>query len=215
MSRYTTELRYLIDQGWDPGLKEYPIFDEKYRNVLNGKILDHYRYEEIGFETPARFKHYLNSKMTEIMPYYNMLYSLELEKLDPLGLLYEETYHNTTDGSSLSTSKGGSSQDREVEIDNLGVHSNTPGGMLKIGDIKNNTYASEATIANDKSKEKNTGSSSATNTGSVSNTEDYIKTVTGVLGGSKSRAISEYMSLIKNIDLLIIEELNTLFMGVY
>ena len=37
MSQYTTELRYLIQQNYDFGLKDYPIFDESYRDVLNKK----------------------------------------------------------------------------------------------------------------------------------------------------------------------------------
>lgn len=42
MSKYTTELRYLIENNFDIGLKTYPIFDENYREVLNTKIINHY-----------------------------------------------------------------------------------------------------------------------------------------------------------------------------
>ena len=71
MSKYTTELRYLIQSGFDLGLRNYPIFDENYRSKLNEKILNHYYMREIGFETAGLFKRYLNVKMEEIMPYYN------------------------------------------------------------------------------------------------------------------------------------------------
>ena len=39
MSRYTIELRYLIEGNYDLGLKDYPIFDESYREQLNNKII--------------------------------------------------------------------------------------------------------------------------------------------------------------------------------
>lgn len=51
MATYTTELRRLIENGFDLGLDDYPIFDEEYRAVLNKKIIDHYYFCEIGFET--------------------------------------------------------------------------------------------------------------------------------------------------------------------
>jgi hypothetical protein len=80
MSNYTVELRQLIQNGYDIGLKDYPIFDEKYRDTLNNKIIMHYWMREIGAETAGLFKLYLNRTMTEIIPYYNQLYkSAQLE----------------------------------------------------------------------------------------------------------------------------------------
>lgn len=83
MSKYTTELRYLIENNFDIGLKDYPIFDENYREPLNRKIINHYYFREIGFETAELFKRYLNNTMREIMPYYNQLYKSELLEFNP------------------------------------------------------------------------------------------------------------------------------------
>ena len=44
MAVYTTELRRLIENGYDLGLDDYPIFDEEYRAVLNKKIIDANKY---------------------------------------------------------------------------------------------------------------------------------------------------------------------------
>lgn len=84
MSKYTTELRYLIENHFDLGLQDYPIFDEAYRETLNKKIINHYYFREIGMETAELFKIYLNMTMNEIMPYYNQLYKSELIKFNPL-----------------------------------------------------------------------------------------------------------------------------------
>ena len=83
MSKYTTELRYLIESGFDIGLKDYPIFDENYREPLNRKIINHYYFREIAFETAELFKRYLNNTMNEIMPYYNQLFKSELLEFNP------------------------------------------------------------------------------------------------------------------------------------
>lgn len=87
MSQYTTQLRYILENPmWTDerlGLSNYPIFDENYRNTLNQKIKDFYYFEEIGYETPARFCFKLRQKMNLIMPYYNKLYQSELLKIEP------------------------------------------------------------------------------------------------------------------------------------
>lgn len=87
MSQYTTQFRYILENPmWTDerlGLSNYPIFDENYRNTLNQKIKDFYYFEEIGFETPARFCFKLRQKMNLIMPYYNKLYKSELLKIEP------------------------------------------------------------------------------------------------------------------------------------
>lgn len=83
LSKYTTELRYLIENNFDLGLKDYPIFDENYRKTLNNKIINHYYFREIGFETAELFKRYLNTTLNEIMPFYNQLYKSELLEFNP------------------------------------------------------------------------------------------------------------------------------------
>lgn len=104
MSKYTTEVRYICEHF--SGLSEsvgyndverviknclhkvfdfnFPIFDESYRTVLETKILRHYYTREIGLETVGLWKLKLNSKLNEIMPYYNQLYKSELIEFNPL-----------------------------------------------------------------------------------------------------------------------------------
>ena len=63
---------------------EFPIFDENYRSVLETKILRHYYTREIGLETYGLWKLKLQTKLNEIMPYYNKLYQSELYTYNPL-----------------------------------------------------------------------------------------------------------------------------------
>lgn len=76
MSSYTIRLRNLLNSGyniWDVD-DPYPIFSEAHRSKLNSLIEKHYYMQEIGFEVPMEFKHFLNQRMREIMPKYNAMY---------------------------------------------------------------------------------------------------------------------------------------------
>ena len=108
MATFTTTIKTLIEDDFDFGLKEYPIWSEEYRGEqdgnrwvsgLNRKILDHFYYYEIGQETPDMFRFMLNRKLNEIMPYFNKLYASETLQFDPFETL---DVTNTTDGEVLS-----------------------------------------------------------------------------------------------------------------
>jgi len=59
---------------------QFEIYKASHLMPLCGKILRHYYFREIGFETVEQWKVYLINRMREIMPYYNELYkSAELE----------------------------------------------------------------------------------------------------------------------------------------
>lgn len=104
MATYTTEVRTIcesaaglsegvgfnsIEKLLSPELVEkvlplkYPIFDEKYRYVLNKKILTHFFTREICEETVGLWLLRMEERMEEIMPYYNKLYLSELEEIKP------------------------------------------------------------------------------------------------------------------------------------
>lgn len=92
MAVYTVELGTLINRGYPIGLDKYPIFDEGHRAILNNKIIRHYYFREICCDSPERFNFYLETKMDEIMPYYNQLYKSELLEYNPLATeFYSET----------------------------------------------------------------------------------------------------------------------------
>ena len=107
MSKYTTTIKNLIDNNFDFQMTSYPIFDENYRTTLNQKILNHYYENEIGFETAALFRFYLNNKLNEIMPYYNDLYNIQKEVLKNAtnNVNLTETFTRDTTTNTTSNSK--------------------------------------------------------------------------------------------------------------
>lgn len=210
MAHYTTTIKTLLKHNFDLGLKDYPIFDENYRNTLNKKILDHYLESEIGFETPALFRHYLNSTMNEIMPYYNTLYTKQVALLDKL-----ETNVNVREeykGTSTSNNTANSTSSSTGQSNSKNLYQDTPQGSLDTTDLDNQSYATNVTF------DKNNTSTNITDNSSNSGrgTNDYIKTIIGNNGGRYSiDLLNDIKNNLLNIDMLIINDLNTLFMQIF
>lgn len=151
MAVYTVQLKTLIENHFDIGLKNYPIFDENYRKILNEKIINHYLFNEIGMETAELFKFYLNTTMREIMPYYNQLYKSELLEFNPLydsdlTTVYDKTNDNTstteTNNQSINKSKATTKGNVENESDSFShsdAHStgDSHGNSVGNGNTKN------------------------------------------------------------------------------
>ena len=205
MAKYTITIKALIDNNFDFQMTQYPIFDENYRETLNHNILYHYYENEIGFETAALFRLYLNQKLNEIMPYYNELYKVQKKLIDDklllnnVNLTEELKGRNTTQTSSVSqsTNKG------------KNLFQDTPQGNISQQDINaQNVYATNITL-NDNSINDN---SSANGSG----TNEYIKTTIGNNGGKFNiDVLNDIKNNLMNIDLMIINDLNDLFMQIF
>lgn len=224
MSWYTVQLKKLYDGGFNFGLDKYPIFDSEYRFILNQKILEHYMFYEIGFETPALFKHYLNTRMNEIMPYYNQLYNSELLEFNPLwdtdykrkddrtnlndrkqdttGSLLSETKSKNEDTSNTQSVRNDNENitgKDKTDLNQKHVRSDTPNNLLVIDDIISNNYASQADINHDTSVTDSTQERQLTsnnNTDFIGNTDFNSNLDTNTTGNLKEDItnIDDYLS---------------------
>lgn len=192
MSKYTTEVRYICETA--AGLKEstgylsvnqivekalpsvfdfpFPIFDETYRALLEKKILKHYYTREIGLETVGLWKLKLDTKLNEIMPYYNQLYKSTLLEFNPLydvdltrdhKLTKKETAKQTENANINTNETGSQINDSNTNITNTtgstseetasgtkqhyDKYSDTPQGSLI--NVQNDTYLTNARMIND------------------------------------------------------------------
>lgn len=283
MSKYTTEVRFICETaaGYDEpqdGMSveqviqaaipsvfnfNFPIFDEKYRNVLETKILRHYYTREIGLETVGLWKLKLNTKLNEIMPYYNQLYKSELIEFNPMydtdmsrsykrtndgtqkmtgDVRSDGTQESTHDGNSTAKSDGNDKQTTNQtgsgSATKKDAYSDTPQGALT--NVENLTYLSNARIINDGKTEtlnvttdSTRGDTTTTDTSStdtldttsnsstsanttINNLEDYTEYVKGKRGGENySSLLRDFRDTFLNIDMLIINDLNELFMGLW
>ena len=213
MAKYTTTIRNLMDNNFDFGLRDYPIFDEEYRTILNNKILMHYYMDEIGFETAGLFKVYLNNKMNEIMPYYNELYKKQKDLLLNFDKTTNLTETFTRDNTTDTNTKSNSTSSNTASGTSKNVYQDTPMGSITQQDIDNYDHASSQEF----NKNQNTSSieDNSNLTGKATSLENYIRTKTGNNGRLYG---IEILKMIKNnymnIDEMVINELQDLFMGI-
>ena len=222
MSKYTTEVRYICEnavgldesKGFNDVNKiikqsapiifdfDFPIFDESYRSELEEHILRHYYIYEIGFETVALWKMRLQSKLCDIMPYYNKLYESELIKIDPLKTKNMDRKH-TSEGDSQTA---GQQNTKNNDVD-WNLFNDTPQGA--ISDVDDMTYLTTA--------RKQTSDRNSDNIYQSANTsnEKFNENISGYDLRSPASLIKEYRETFLNIDMMIINDLQTLFMMVY
>ena len=224
MARYSIELRNVIMmfgeqtvKSWftDYELSDY-LTDEEIavitargtwsKEKLAQQILDHYYMYEIGFETPALFKHQAKVLMKELMEEKApLIYSASIE-YDPLvNVDFTETFNRT------SSNSGQSSSSSTNEGSGLTVNSNTPQGQISKASILAGTYAT-STGANET---ENTITDSSSNSGS--GTEAYTRKTKGNSGVSATaqKMIEQYRDNIIMINRDIIKDISSLFMSVY
>lgn len=224
MSKYTTELRYVIEQELDNlnlphnpsnwkytyekiGLADYPLFEEGYRETLNTKIIRHYYTREIGAETIGRFKMFVQDAMYLVMPFYNQMY--ESEKLnaglDPLkDREINNSEHAWGNASNDATSHG------EGLSDSQNVFNDTPSSEMIPAQIKNMEYATTVNLDTDKTNSDNTSHSSGNYDNMVDRKESgYTR--------SKSELLNLYRKTFLNIDRDVVEdsELAQCFMTIW
>lgn len=247
MSKYTTEVRFIcesksglseskgfasvdevLNDCWDKIFtSKVSFFDEQYRGVLCKKILKHYYLREIGCETVGIWLLWMNTKLEEIMPYYNKLYESELIKFNPM---YDVDWNrkgnktgNESGSGSRSTSgknSGTNTQSGTSSNTRKDLYSDTPQGALT--GIESETYLSNARKVSDSgetgAKSSTSGSyeDSESSSNNVDTTEDYVESVSGKQGGSSySKLLNEFRETFLNIDMQVIEEFEEMFMGMW
>lgn len=220
MARYTIEFRNVIDmfgedtvRSWfeDYELSDYLTDDEIAvitsrgvwsKSKLAQAILDHYYMYEIGFETPALFKHQAKVLMRELMEEKAPLIYSAAIKYDPLvNVDYTESYTGSNGSTSTSNSTSSNS--------GLTVNSDTPQGQISKSAILGGAYAS-STGANETSNNVN-------DTTNSTGTNEYSKRVKGNSGVSATaqKMVQQYRDNIIMINRDIIKDMNSLFMAIY
>lgn len=215
MAKYTVTIKDLITNNFDLGLKDYPIYDESHRETLNNMIINHYLMSEIGQETPALFKLYLNNTMNEIMPKYNILYRAVDEYVKRQSILSDVDLtiasEGSTENNSLSTSVI-SATNSSSEKSKM-INSDTPQGKIYLNDLENQAYATTASLGSG----ENSSSSGSNSTNKVDN-DTVNRNKTHTFGSNGKLPIDVMIKIqqgILNIDESIIKELQPLFFGLY
>ena len=228
MAKYSMELRKVCDyhtrEEVEKWFKNYELTDflrpDEIESIqtaniwskdrLAKKIVDHYFMREIGFETPALFKHYAMVTMQEIMEEkLPLIYSSSI-KYDPLvNVDYTEKFERSLEGSANNSGESSSNS----SSDSLNINNSTPQTRISKQNLDDGIYASSVNQNESSINDRTTTS----NNGSSTSNENYIKNIKGNSGVSATaqKIIEQYRQNIIAIDRDIIQELNILFMGLY
>jgi hypothetical protein len=241
MSKYTTEVRFICEEksGLDISVNSSdvnnvianswnkifttntPFFDEEYRSVLCQKILKHYYLREIGCETVGVWLLWMNTRLEEIMPYYNQLYESAKIKFNPMhDVELTREYIRKADGSSTEdeTRKQTTKETKEDEGEktrnltgNINTADTSKGTINKtntgndtkydlysdtpqgaITGIENENYLTNARKITDNNTETDKEDTSTTGTAETTNTEN--ETTNNKTTGSSSISLDDTTS---------------------
>lgn len=240
MARYTFRVCDLFSyypretvESWFSDYQLSDFLNQKQIDVINSnqtwskeklakKIVDHYYMREIGFETPALFRHFAIITMKEIMESkLPLIYSNCLD-YDPLvNVDYTETFNRKIEGTTNSqgSSNSSSSANSNNNGSSLNINSDTPQGQINKNEILNGNYATSTNASENSSNNSSNvnDETSSTSSGSSNNKEEFTRHLQGNQGitASYQALINQYRNNIVSIDKDIIEELNILFMGIF
>ena len=207
MSKYTLELRYIYeDENFNLFDFPYNLYDNDLKPLFEEKFFNHFMFYEIGFDTIGMFKQRLMSKLNDIFPYYKQLYETEIACKDIDFMLnkdLKESYVREL------TSNSNSSQESNA----------TSNGLSTAGQLTPSLISNSEKI--DKfmdTAQKDVSSSNATSNGeSTGNSkEEYTLTSQGNIGiTSSAELLDKWRQVLLNIDLMIFEDCNDLFMQIF
>lgn len=201
---------------------EYPIFNPEYKSVLETKIIRHYYTQEIGLETVGLWKLKLETRMTEIMPYFNKLYGsneLQYDVLTDYSYIKMHAGESNQDGTEDTTSN------IDNTVNNTGSKTSdntlTNSGNDKttfVSDSNDNRTTDTSIDTTNKVITTNTGSNDSTNStafndtpqGNIGNVEDlnYLTSYTEVLNNAHDSNDATENTTGKNTG-NVIDDLNT------
>lgn len=210
MSSYTLELRH-IHQTHKVFNFDYDFYTDSdiIKSKFEQKFIDEYFFHEIGQETVARFQHRLRTRLNKIMPYYKQLYETELAAKDINFLLNKdltETFERVVTGESssindLTVSDQGETNNKESNIENGNASLELENGSL--------TNVSKTSLNN------NTNSNNTSRDNTNQNEITTLKSQGNIGITSSAELLEKWRSVIINIDQMIIDACDDLFMQVY
>jgi len=230
VAKYTTQIRTVVESGYPLFDFPYPLFDENYKGVLEQKIIDRYYFREIGFETLGQFKHFLKTKLNEIMPYYNQLYlteglvtaadfNINLDNTITKTTSVDQTTSNTSEAAATRLANGTNDVDSSGTNTAKTIFNDTPQARLQGLDYATNVTDLEDSNTNTSlvtSAETANDTQTGTAAGTLNTIEEYTE---HMIGNASMRynadILMEWRKSFLNIDVQILDELNELFMNIY
>ena len=197
MAQYTLELRKIVSSKDIFKSIDYELYNNDLKPIFEDKFIKRFYFREIGVETVSRFLINLEQTLNEIMPYYKQLYDTTLLKYDILNnneVIEEVTREIIKADKSLT----------------LGTNTST-GTAFDTPITSTNSYRSKPSFINEGVDKVDTKNQSEGNT-----TENFTRKFKNNQSNlSKQDLIIKQRELIINIDKMILDDLEILFMQVF
>jgi len=202
LSKYTTELRYILETysgisgGYDKVFQvvdgavervfdfSWPIWDESYRNVLSKKILLAYYTREICVETVGLWKLRLSNKLNEIMPYYNQLYRSATLEFNPFYDVDLTTTHQGKGTEQQDSSETGIIKEHSTDSKTKNETGNLSKDYTTTGTDSKTSITNDVTASDGGGKDTTSGSTSG-----KSDTTEHTEGKDDVNNNSKSNTV--------------------------
>ena len=222
-----------LTQNIFPTTYDFYLDDPQARKTFEDKFIKHYYYREIGFDSPFMFIQKLESHLLLNMPYWKQLYQTELESRDINFLLNKDLHEtfireidseNQTSGSNTTlqntkstntVSQNGTSSNNHKEStirDGVSVSSLSEGYLTGVSSDNSTSSSTGNSNSSDDIKTKGTLTQSG-NEKSVEKTELISQGNIGIT--SSAQLLKEWREVLINMDEIIIESCNELFMKIY
>ena len=226
MSNYTIELRFLetppvynvFDFQYDyymKGLVSDEVYEQKKKEFEN-KFIDFYYFDEIGYNTPDRFKQRLKNYLDMGFKKWNERYNTELEVqkqninfLLNKDLIEERITEGNATGTATSTSTSTSNTNNNSS--NKNTVNDTPDTRFTTTENFATSITTDETISNS----SNTGNGETTNTSNQNSNVNERFISKGNIGVTSSAELLEkWRDVIIDIDNEIIEDAEKYFMQI-
>ena len=231
MANFTMEVREMMKQPLINGVFsfDYEFYSDNIQDkeTFEKLFVSHFYFREIGFETPERFKVKLQAKLNLIMPYYRQLALTEwnkvgdVEKMMTSKNLTETTEHmQSIQGNSETQSNQSSSSNgtQNTTSSNQNKASNLADGVSQSSLDAGYLTASGKTEQTDNTQSEATGKANQSILGNNEQqlTEKTTFTSKGDIGiQTPAYAITEWRKIIINLNQMIINECEDLFLKIY
>ena len=204
MASYTVELRTLVNNPFtQPFNFEYEFYtnDLTLKKEFEQKFVDYYYFHEIGAETFDRWQHMLKARLNLKMSYYKQLYESELES-KKLNFMLNKDLKETFI--------------REVNEESQSNSQSTGPGSFKESSLNDGVAVVNLNEGNQTTENTNTSTGDVSSEGINKQQEKTELISQGNIGvTSTAQLLKEWREVMINLNQIIIDDCQDLFINIY
>lgn len=204
MASYTIEMRTLVNNPFtQPFNFDYDFYtdDLTMKKEFEQKFIDCYYFHEIGCETFERWQHMLKTRLNLKMPFYKQLYESELES-KKLNFMLNKDLKETFI--------------REVNEESQSNSQSTGTGTFKESSLNDGVAVVNLSEGNQTTENMNTSSGDVSSEGTNKQQEKTELISQGNIGvTSTAQLLKEWREVMINLNQIIIEDCQDLFINIY